>query len=376
MSAWPPSRARVRTCGCCRWSTPDGPGMPRNHGVDAARGTYVQFVDQDDDYLFDGALEKLCATTRMRTRPTSSSARRWGSVARSRARSSAATSPGRRWAPIRCSRCSRRTRCSARRSCGRTASASRRGRVRLEDHLFVMQAYFAASTISILASEPCYAWVKQPGSASSARIEPETYFPHWRPSSTSSRRTPTRTTLRDRLLRHWFRGKILKRIAGRRMVKYPDEYRDRLLDVVVPLTQRRFGSWRGCRPRLRAPHPRGASSAPIAVTTWCVWPRSSRDCSAAPRSPPRTGSRGRRAAPHRSRRHHAGREGCAGGRDFRRGSVGPRPRRMPPGLRPARSPPGQEKSIRLRRHCRSLHSRGCRRISWRWIASSATIASS
>ncbi|PJI52380.1 hypothetical protein CTI14_43230, partial [Methylobacterium radiotolerans] len=50
--------------------------------------------------------------------------------------------------------------------------------MRLEDHLFVMQAYFAADTISVLASEPCYAWVKEPGSASSARIEPESYFPH------------------------------------------------------------------------------------------------------------------------------------------------------------------------------------------------------
>ncbi|NKF33950.1 glycosyltransferase family 2 protein, partial [Pseudomonas sp. BGM005] len=46
------------------------------------------------------------------------------------------------------------------------------GKVRLEDHLFVMRAYFEAETISIFASEPCYAWVKQPGSASSSRIDP------------------------------------------------------------------------------------------------------------------------------------------------------------------------------------------------------------
>ena len=47
--------------------------------------------------------------------------------------------------------------------------------------------------------------------------------------------------LRDRLLRHWFRGKILKRLTGKKFLGYPDEYRGRLIDVVGPLAQRRFG---------------------------------------------------------------------------------------------------------------------------------------
>lgn len=215
------------------------PGTPRNEGVAAARGDYVQFVDQDD-YLFDTALEKLVEY-----------ADEHGSdviVGRE-------VGIGR---PLP-SRIFRRDIPDAKlgedpllemltpHKMFRTSFLRENGirfpdgRVRLEDHLYVMQAYFAARTISILASVPCYAWVKHPGSASSSRIDPESYFPHLETvlDVVEANTEPGRT--RDRLLRHWLRGKILKRLSGKRMLRYPAEYRARLLDVVTPLVQSRFG---------------------------------------------------------------------------------------------------------------------------------------
>ena len=115
------------------------------------------------------------------------------------------------------------------------------GRVRLEDHLFVMQAYFKARTISVLASRPCYAWLKNEGSASSSRIDPVTYFPHLETVLDLVEDNTEPGPLRDRLLRHWYRGKILKRLDAARVARYPDEYLQRFLDVVTPIAQQRFG---------------------------------------------------------------------------------------------------------------------------------------
>lgn len=215
------------------------PGTPRNHGIDTADGTYLHFVDQDDR-LFPKALQSLCDY-----------ADRHGSdvivgrevgigrdlpkaiFARNVPRAKLGKHP-----LLEMLTPHKMFRTAFLRENGIRFPA---GRVRLEDHLFVMEAYFAADTISILASVPCYGWVKREGSASSARIDPESYYPHLEAVLDLVEAHTEPGKLRDRLLRHWLRGKILKRLSARQMARYPDEYRQRLLDVVTPLVERRFG---------------------------------------------------------------------------------------------------------------------------------------
>jgi glycosyltransferase involved in cell wall biosynthesis len=215
------------------------PGTPRNHGIAEARGTYVQFVDQDDR-LFPGALQKLCDYADRHSSDVIVG-KEVGIGRPLPRRIFSRDIPDARLGedPI--------LELLTPHKMFRTAFLRDNdihfpnGRVRLEDHLFVMEAYFKATTISVLASEPCYAWIKHPGSASSSRIEPETYFPHLEAVLDLVEQNTEPGKLRDRLLRHWFRGKILKRLSGRQMVRYPDDYRQRFIDVVRPLAERRFG---------------------------------------------------------------------------------------------------------------------------------------
>ncbi|MGX1701810.1 glycosyltransferase family 2 protein [Microbacterium sp. NPDC055357] len=215
------------------------PGTPRNHGIDAARGRYVFFADQDDR-LFDDALRRMCDEADERAsdvlvgRVVGVGRRIPEAIfRRDIPRAELGRDP-----LLQLLTPHKLFRTSFLRDNGIRFPD---GRVRLEDHLFVMRAYFAASTISILASESCYAWRKNEGSASSSRIDPETYFPSLAAVLDVVEANTAPGELRDDLLRHWFRGKILKRIEGGRMLRYPDEYRDRFLDVVIPLVRERFG---------------------------------------------------------------------------------------------------------------------------------------
>ncbi len=229
------SNVRVLTLPHTGW-----PGTPRNHGIDAARGDYVFFADQDDR-LFEGGLQALCDFAD----------RHSSDVVIGRVVGVGRRIPGqifRRDIPRAVLGQDPILELLTPHKLFRSAFLREHGirfpdgRVRLEDHLFVMQAYFHAGTISVLASTPCYAWLKNEGSASSSRIDPVTYFPHLETVLDLVEAHTEPGAVRDRLLRHWYRGKILKRLDARRMVRYPAAYRERFLDTVIPLAQARFGA--------------------------------------------------------------------------------------------------------------------------------------
>lgn len=216
------------------------PGTPRNHGIDAAQGTYVFFSDQDD-YLFENGLKALCDYADLHS----------SDVVVGKVVGVGRAIPGqifRRDVPHAVLGADPLLQLLTPHKLFRTAFLRENairypdGKVRLEDHLFVMRAYFAATTISILASTPCYAWAENSGSASSSRIDPVTYFPHLKSVLDLVEANTTPGQLRDTLLRHWYRGKILQRLEGRRVVRYPEGYRTTFLDVITPLAQRRFGA--------------------------------------------------------------------------------------------------------------------------------------
>ena len=215
------------------------PGTPRNHGIAAARGTYVFFSDQDDR-LFPNALTDLCDYADQHSSDVVVG--KVVGVGRGIPRAifrhdvpNAVLGKDPLLGLLTPHKLFRTT--FLRENDIRFPD----GKVRLEDHLFVMQAYFRASTISVLASRPIYAWLKNKGSASSSRIDPDTYFPYLEAVLDIVEANTEPGALRDTLLRHWYRSKILQRMTGTRLMRYPDEYRARFIDVVTPLAQARFG---------------------------------------------------------------------------------------------------------------------------------------
>jgi len=117
------------------------------------------------------------------------------------------------------------------------------GRRRLEDHMFVVPAYFAAERISVLADRPVYHWARreEKDTASSQRFDAAAYFANVREvlDLVESRTEPG--PRRDGLMAHWYRGKMLKRVGGRNWLWREPEFRRELYEAVRPLALERFG---------------------------------------------------------------------------------------------------------------------------------------
>src|SRR3954451_15086659 len=216
------------------------PGKPRNVGTDLARGEYVFYVD-NDDWLGQEALERLYA--RAEADHADVVVGKVVGHGKNVARELFAENRSHvtlEWEPL--------VRLLSPHKLFRRAFLTEHGirfpegRRRLEDHVFVMRAYFCARSISILADYPCYHWsLRDKGAnASWGRMDPVGYFANVREVLDLVEEHTEPGPLRDRLFVHWYRGKMLGRVGGRYFPRRDPEYRRELYDEVRKLALERY----------------------------------------------------------------------------------------------------------------------------------------
>ncbi|MGW7518842.1 glycosyltransferase family 2 protein [Streptomyces sp. NPDC054796] len=216
------------------------PGRPRNIGTDAARGEYVHYLD-DDDWLAPKALEKLYA----RARETGAD------IVIGRMAGHGRGAPRAPFAKPMAHGDFRKDTVLAGsmtvhklfRRAFLTDHALRfaEGRVRLEDHLFMLRAYLLASGVATVHDYTCYHWVRHRDglhNISYQRIEPAPYVDSIRRVLAVLDAPDTHVPpgpLRERLLANWYGNKALRRLTGKGLLMQPGDYRDAWFGAVSSL---------------------------------------------------------------------------------------------------------------------------------------------
>ncbi|MFI0508566.1 glycosyltransferase [Streptomyces sp. WSLK1-5] len=207
------------------------PGKPRNVGVRAARGRYVQFVDQDDE-LTPEALEVLY---RMADRNDSDIVlgKVIGTMAgpsnvfkRTMERCTVEDAP--LMESLTPHKMFRRDFLLAH------DLRFPEGPVRLEDQLFMVQAYLRAKTVSIVADHPCYVWKRRDdgGNNSSRGTTPEEYYGHLRTVVEAIKQDTHPGPLQNHLLRRSYRVELLRPVNEPRALQRTGKNLERYFDVV------------------------------------------------------------------------------------------------------------------------------------------------
>ncbi|MER6102064.1 glycosyltransferase family A protein [Streptomyces sp. NPDC001832] len=211
------------------------PGKPRNIGVAEAKGEYVQFVDQDD-HLASDALRRLYemghrngsdivigkVASNFRGVPH-------GVFKRNREKCTL------RDAPLYDSLTPHKMfRTKFLRENG---IAYPEGKRRLEDQLYMMQAYFPAKVVSILGNYTCYYYSRRDDgkNAGSTRIVPANYYGNLREVLDVVVANTEPGKFRDLLLRRFYRVEMLSRLSEPSVVKYQPEFFNEMCDAIRPL---------------------------------------------------------------------------------------------------------------------------------------------
>ncbi|MBM6400987.1 glycosyltransferase family 2 protein [Phycicoccus sonneratiae] len=216
------------------------PGKPRNIGTDEARGEYVMYVDQDDRVEPD-ALERM----------TSVGAAHGSDVVIGKVISDFR---GVNHEVYREDRPSCTVHDAPLMESLTPHKAFRRdflrehgirypeGPRRLEDQLFMAQAYFAAGAATIVSDRVCYRYLRRPdgGNAGSKRFDPAVYYANLAEvlDVVDAHVPPGRE--RDDFYRRFLRVELLGRLGGKKALRHDDEYLDALLREVRGLLDGRF----------------------------------------------------------------------------------------------------------------------------------------
>ncbi|MEV6112745.1 glycosyltransferase [Streptomyces sp. NPDC052109] len=216
-------------------------GKPRNVGIEASGGEFVMFVD-NDDRLGDEALERMydygvankadviVGKMAGKGRPVPVELFR-----RNRPHATVGN------APLIDSLTPHKM---FRRSfLDRTGLRFPEGRRRLEDHVFVTEAYLRADNVSVIGDYVCYYHLKRDDASNAGfqRFDPVGYFKNLREALDAVERYTEPGPLRDRLLRRWLRVEMVERMSGRRLLAMPDDHRRELLREMRAVVVERFG---------------------------------------------------------------------------------------------------------------------------------------
>jgi poly(ribitol-phosphate) beta-N-acetylglucosaminyltransferase len=218
------------------------PGRPRNVGIDAAVGEYVQFVDQDDAL----GVEALSRLYSMACRNDSDivigkmiGVRRGVPIQLFRESRDNATIHD---SPIIDSLTPHKM--FRREFLRESGLRFPEGRRRLEDHVFVVAAYFAARRISVLSDYPCYYHITRADQGNAARrpFDPRSYLANLSEALDIVDANTEPGAARDRLHRRWMRVEIVRRLRGRKLLRSAEDFREDFAREARTLVQDRFSA--------------------------------------------------------------------------------------------------------------------------------------